>query len=172
MGVDISPIHNCKEGVLPFHFEQMGENFTESLSTFEFPNPIIVEGTVLCTQDGYYTVKASASTLAVSHCDRCIVTVPIPLQTSFTENYRQKEFPALNDTESEEFSGDQIDILSAAEKSLLCQVPMKVLCKEECKGLCPVCGINKNTGSCSCEISEGNLELQKLRELLHLDEEV
>jgi uncharacterized protein len=30
------------------------------------------------------------------------------------------------------------------------QVPMKILCSEECKGLCPNCGVNLNTGSCNC----------------------
>ena len=49
---------------------------------------------------------------------------------------------------------------------------MKVLCREDCKGLCPVCGKDLNDGDCGCDRTERDPRFESLRALFNDDEEV
>ena len=46
--------------------------------------------------------------------------------------------------------GHEIDLAAAVEEALLLDLPMRFLCREDCKGLCPVCGKDLNTELCTC----------------------
>lgn len=49
------------------------------------------------------------------------------------------------------FRGPQIDLAIGIREAIILSQPIMQLCKDDCRGLCPVCGINLNTGSCSCQ---------------------
>ena len=49
------------------------------------------------------------------------------------------------------FHGEEIDLRDAVQEDVLMAVPMKTLCRPECKGLCPQCGADLNQGDCGCE---------------------
>lgn len=57
---------------------------------------------------------------------------------------------------------DEIDTVPLIRDSLILSVPMKPLCRKDCKGLCPVCGANLNTQSCHHNIGEGGSRWQKM----------
>lgn len=48
------------------------------------------------------------------------------------------------------YGGDRLDLGETVREQLLLGVPLKRLCREDCRGLCPTCGINRNTGTCDC----------------------
>ena len=54
------------------------------------------------------------------------------------------------DKELDVLEGDTIDATSLVHAALLSQLPMTPLCREDCQGLCPVCGVNLNVEQCSC----------------------
>ena len=63
----------------------------------------------------------------------------------------------LNKLQAEEleisyYQGDFIDLTPIICEQIILQIPIKPLCSEECKGLCPHCGINMNVASCSCHL--------------------
>ena len=58
------------------------------------------------------------------------------------------------------------DLSQAIEETLVLNIPMVPLCRENCSGLCPVRGQNLNHGSCSCKVDTIDPRLEKLRELL------
>lgn len=47
--------------------------------------------------------------------------------------------------------GDQIDLAPAVREAVLLELPDDVLCREDCAGICPVCGIDRNQGDCDCD---------------------
>jgi len=47
--------------------------------------------------------------------------------------------------------GDQIDLVPAVREAVLLELPDDVLCRDDCAGICPVCGIDRNQGSCDCD---------------------
>jgi len=87
-------------------------------------------------------------------CSRCLESVQIPISETMTLLVR---FDA--DTSSEEgheevriVSPDtgRMDVTEELRQTLLLALPVKPLCKEDCRGLCPRCGTNLNTGNCDC----------------------
>lgn len=60
----------------------------------------------------------------------------------------------------------QFDADEFAESCILLNMPTKVLCSEDCKGVCPVCGVNQNVQTCSCQAKRVDPRLEALRQLL------
>ncbi len=79
-------------------------------------------------------------------CFRCLEPASRTYTCSFTE-----EFTARPTEDAYTYTGNRLVIDSAVEDAILLSLPTVFTCTEECKGLCPVCGKNKNAGDCACE---------------------
>ncbi len=64
------------------------------------------------------------------------------------------------------YAGDRLDFQPVVLEMLSLVWPMQPRCTEECRGLCPVCGSNLNTDTCSCETRASNRPLAQLGKLL------
>jgi len=64
-----------------------------------------------------------------------------------------------------EYSGDEIDLGQMMREQFYLALPMKPLCRPDCKGLCPVCGKNRNRETCSCESTWVDPRFEVLRNL-------
>ena len=69
------------------------------------------------------------------------------------------------DTQTAFFSGTQLAIGEILHEQVLLALPMKALCRVDCKGLCPTCGINLNSGTCSCPPEKFSPHMDTLLEL-------
>jgi uncharacterized protein len=104
------------------------------------------------------TVRARAEV----DCDRCLGSVLIPIASDFdvkyisSDDYRATETVELQeeDLSVAVFEDATIDIDELVREQVLLALPARALCTEECKGLCPVCGSNKNSQDCACETRE------------------
>jgi len=63
------------------------------------------------------------------------------------------------------FDGEGIELDDLVREELLLALPVNLLCREDCKGLCPVCGIDRNQSDCRCESDAVDSRWQKLKEL-------
>ena len=89
-------------------------------------------------------------TLAVP-CDRCLEPVEIVVETEIEEQIAI-ENSVLSGEEIPVFiNGNSLDTESAIMESIFSNFPAKVLCSEDCKGLCLKCGQNLNLGECGCD---------------------
>jgi uncharacterized protein len=91
-------------------------------------------------------------------CARCLEPARVAVRAPLTVTYVPFE-DTNNDDETEEddpdvvvFKGGDIDISDAIRDELVLSLPMNPLCTESCRGLCPVCGGNRNQVACTCEI--------------------
>lgn len=92
-------------------------------------------------------------------CSRCLEPVRIPLVTRFDQFYESNAAHPLvgeialqeRDTEIAFFSGDFIEVNDIVREQILLALPMKTICWEDCKGLCPHCGKSKNYENCDCD---------------------
>jgi uncharacterized protein len=106
-------------------------------------------------------------------CGRCLKPVELPISTEFTERFvRAVSWAAEDQHELREedlniavFDGETIELDDLVREELLLAVPVNVLCSEDCKGLCPVCGIDRNLNGCQCENNEVDSRWQKLKAL-------
>jgi uncharacterized protein len=71
----------------------------------------------------------------------------LPASEASTEAEREVED---DDLETSYYRDDEIDLNELLREQFYLALPMKPLCREECRGLCPQCGTNLNTGSCDC----------------------
>jgi uncharacterized protein len=110
-------------------------------------------------------VEGTASGVLQLNCSRCLEPFTYSFEVPVSEIYTN----AGEETEEEEaipFSGDTLDVTAEVLKSLIMALPMKALCQEECRGLCPGCGQNLNQGNCECANSEVDPRLSVLRDIL------
>jgi uncharacterized protein len=113
------------------------------------------------------------STLALS-CGRCLDDIELPVDLPFdllylphAANAGEGEVEVEDDDLTTAFySDDQIDLGQLMLEQFFLAAPMKPLCRESCRGLCPECGTNLNTGTCSCEREWMDPRLEALRALI------
>ena len=92
-------------------------------------------------------------------CDRCLAQVALPVEREFDLFYRPMESIAreeeikipADELEIGFYSGAGIELADAVTEQVILSVPMKVVCRAECRGLCPVCGTNRNLRPCQCK---------------------
>jgi uncharacterized protein len=63
------------------------------------------------------------------------------------------------------YRGDRLDLGETVREQLYLAVPMRHLCRDDCKGICPRCGANRNTAPCNCQPEEPSLADPRLAEL-------
>ena len=61
------------------------------------------------------------------------------------------------------YRGDELDVGELVREQLLLNIQMKPLCNEDCKGICPHCGTDLNTGSCNCSVRRTDPRLEVLK---------
>ena len=91
-------------------------------------------------------------------CSRCVEAFQLPVASHFdlrywpmTEAAGESEAEiAQDDLETSYYTDDQIDLNELLREQFYLALPMKPLCREDCRGLCPQCGTNLNSGECSC----------------------
>ncbi len=104
-------------------------------------------------------------------CDRCLETASFPLQTSFDLFYRPAtksgEDAGLDDAETEVgfYEGGGIEMRDVIREHVLLSLPMRKICFETCKGICPVCGQDRNQAPCKCEVKAADDRWAALRNL-------
>jgi uncharacterized protein len=91
-------------------------------------------------------------------CSRCLESMPLPVSAAFELRYQpHTDNTGEGEREIEEddlttafYENDTIDLGQLMHEQFYLALPMKPLCREDCRGLCPVCGINRNLNECSC----------------------
>ena len=115
-------------------------------------------------------------------CDRCLEATRVGLAEEVHTVYSRGPHEAgeadLQDYERIKVenapgktSVEYVDLTEDLRQRLILAWPMKVVCREECKGLCPDCGANLNKGECSCRESWVDPRLEPLRRLLREEDE-
>lgn len=82
-------------------------------------------------------------------CDRCLDEFDRSYSLSF-EHILVRDESSFDDENTVLCDGCALDLGELAISDLLVELPTKVLCREDCAGLCPVCGKNLNSGDCGC----------------------
>jgi uncharacterized protein len=123
--------------------------------------PATVNGKVRLAGNEVF-VNGHVDTRAQVECDRCLKLIELPVNADFELEYitgSEYETSAVAElTEAEMsvavFDGEALDVDEIVKEQILLAVPTRMLCREDCKGICPQCGVDKNTGECNCETKE------------------
>jgi uncharacterized protein len=114
-------------------------------------------------------------------CGRCLEPFDLTLAQDLELFYLPHESDAVQEDEDEVelsdrdmvvayYRGRRLDLAEVVREQLLLAVPLKRLCREDCRGLCPACGADRNAAACGCKIEETqDPRLAPLRKLFDKD---
>ena len=116
---------------------------------------------------GRYTVEVTAP------CDRCLAPARFPLDAGFDLFYKPVSVIArVEEVEIDEgeaqigfYENGGLELEDVLREQVLLALPMQRVCSEDCKGICPVCGKNRNEAECDCRIEIHDHRLEALRKL-------
>ena len=119
-------------------------------------------------------VEGKVETTLRQSCGRCLEEYEENLSASFALTYT-RHLPEVSDDSEDEveisaeemglilFEGEEIDLRDAVQEQVLMALPIRPLCRQECKGLCPQCGANLNEGDCGCGSPDLNIKFAALK---------
>ena len=112
----------------------------------------------------------TVKTKLLMSCDRCLKQVDVPLAVDIRQRFVKGE---KTDSESSDYEfdylpiiQDMVDLEEVIHYDVQLNIPVKVLCKEDCLGLCPICGKDLNQGPCECEEDFSDPRWDALKNLL------
>lgn len=123
------------------------------------------------------TVRGRLKVRMEADCDRCLEPVSLPLEADFQLSYLpasaldEGEEVRVEERETEAgfYEGDGLDLADVLREQILLGLPMQRLCREDCQGICPVCGQNRNRVACGCRQKTVDDRWAKLRDLSALN---
>ena len=139
----------------------------ESIGTVEFTDAAHVKG-ILTDNAGYMRLSIEAELPYESECARCLA----PVKGVFSLDFERTVVPegVLSDEQIEDnvdeyiiLNGNELDIDEQLREELYLSFPQKLLCDENCEGLCPKCGKPKREGPCGCSEKEIDPRLAVLK---------
>lgn len=118
-------------------------------------------------------VRGSLETRMEVACARCLDPVSQPIEASFDLIFRPSGADLDNtdraistsETEIGYYEGDGLLLEDVLREQILLALPAKNLCREDCKGLCPECGRNRNTDPCDCAATSTDPRWEQLKAL-------
>ena len=116
-------------------------------------------------------VHAAVEADVESRCALCLEPGTKHLKADIDALFAREPDP--EDPDQYPLDGYRIDVTDLAREALLLELPLRLVCSENCKGICPSCGVNRNIAPCTCqEGGERQNPFSALSELLTEDEEV
>ena len=105
-----------------------------------------------------------------AECARCLKPVSLEISGKLMYLYSSQDPQTINDDEympvEVEHFGRVLDVMPQIEESIYTLIPTKILCREDCKGLCPNCGADLNNGECACKNENIDPRFEALRNFM------
>jgi uncharacterized protein len=174
----IFEIEEIPEGGLNFDLLEGKEHFEIDQFDCALTDGVKVRGKLTKIDREVYFAGYVEAPLLVT-CTRCLKPFPLQLKNKIQVHFvpRSKQSSpeseveiSETDIEKEIYEEDRIELHGPIRDQILLEVPLILLCQENCKGICPECGCDRNSDSCKCE-NDGEIDprfavLQKLKDKL------
>ncbi len=156
---------------------------TISLEMTEFHSklgdfPIVAKSPVQLTMSnlgvGKALVKGTADITLQMECNRCLEEVAVELKLEFLREITSVDAQesASDDENQDVVESGQLNVETLISNEILINLPDKVLCKENCKGICKQCGHNLNEGDCGCDDFVPDPRMAAIKDIFNAEREV
>ena len=153
--INVAEIKKRLVGSKEFSYELTPDELGITEADLKITAPVVLKGMVENAGD-VILLKAEASTEIERTCGRCLKVYTEKLKAG-AENIENDAFI---------YESDLLDITEPVRESLLLAVPLQALCREDCRGLCPVCGADRNEGDCGCDTTSVDPRLAALKQFI------
>jgi uncharacterized protein len=176
MLLDLNKLHGPRE-----HFERTFQPsaFDPQDDDHKVAVPAEVSLDVRALGDGAYGVTGRVTTRLQVECSRCLEPFEVPVDASFDLRYvpfQQNAGEGEREVGEDDLAtayhrGGMLDVIELLREQFVLALPMKPLCRDQCRGLCPQCGTNLNKMQCDCAPAWEDPRLAPLKSLLTRDKE-
>ena len=161
--------------------KEVSEEVSIELDFFEsrlgkFPilqkSPVVL--TIANQENATVFIKGSVDVTLSIPCGRCLEEVPTQICFDIDKKLDIKEGILIDDEmeENDYLIGFELDVDKLVYAEILVNWPMRVLCKEDCEGICKVCGANLNKGDCGCQRTELDPRMAAIQDIFSKFKEV
>jgi uncharacterized protein len=111
-----------------------------------------------------FALAGTASTRVVGECCRCLAAAEAPVEAQIRlllqrQQATDDELEAAKEDDEVEFlspGAREFDVTDTVRQALILELPVRVYCRDDCRGLCPCCGQDLNQGECGCANGAGD----------------
>jgi uncharacterized protein len=132
-------------------------------------SPVLLEGEIFRVEKAF-SLEARLTYGGRLECSRCLAAYPFDAREDFTLLLTKRTTPPGSDIplaseQLDEYYYDEpvVPVAPIAEERIQMAVPMKPLCREDCRGLCPTCGEDLNVTACECAEQAADPRWEALR---------
>lgn len=175
MLISLSEIITTKEKEehiqVPFEMEK----FDFQGTSYEFAGKDMVNLTITNLGNKTILIDGSTSVSLFLFCGRCLKKLTYPMDIHFQKEVDLKltdEERAASLDETNYIIGYNLDVDILIYEEILMGFPMKLLCREDCKGICKTCGTDMNEKSCDCDNTEYDPRMSVIRDIFNNFKEV
>ena len=160
MIISLDKLNRRETDKLDLNFSQKIDTINYCDNSYKLTSPINVNGKVSNTNKGLY-LDIDVDFTILDNCARCLDEVEVPIEYSI-EGFLVKE--GFDEDEFEEddafiYDGQELNLVDIIEQTLDFNIPARILCNEDCQGLCHECGANLNKQECSCSEDANDEEI-------------
>lgn len=167
MKIDVSDIVRFEGASLDFSFNERIEGLDSELENYLFDKPADIEGRVE-NIGGILKLNARLKLQYSVKCHRCLKNIDKNIDIKIKEDIFNRNNSKAED-EAYFYEGNYLEIDDILKDNIILNLPMKQLCKEDCKGICPRCGVDLNYEECRCTQQELDSRMEILKKLLKDD---
>lgn len=168
MLIHLTGVSSAEGKVTETQVEMESSFFKSPLGEFEIIEKTPVKLTLSNIGIQKVQIKGTCKLTIRIPCDRCLDPVPTILDLSFTHeaDLEKTEDELRNELEEKDFiEGFNLNVDKLLFNEILMNWPLKVLCKEDCKGICKKCGQNLNEGACDCDTVELDPRMAAIKDI-------
>jgi uncharacterized protein len=150
MKVNVAQVRRNVSDTAHFDLTEDGSAFESDLDGVSFRTPVHVDLQVNNTGKSLL-VEGKVRTTIQAQCGRCLKDFSYPIEQDYQDEWVYA--PQVTEDQQETalvFEKDEIELNERILEQIVLALPMRFICSHECKGLCPVCGVNRNEVSCDC----------------------
>ncbi|MBR1867109.1 MAG: DUF177 domain-containing protein [Clostridia bacterium] len=147
MVIDVKKLKFSGKDEQTFHFEEEFDDELITLPDAKFSSPVSVTGTLTLGGNEVYA-EGEIEYSVEGVCSRCAESAVFQKVITFDEVYSDSDDA---DPETYPFAKGLVDLSEMVKEKIVLSMPFAFFCKDDCKGLCPVCGANLNFTKCKCK---------------------
>lgn len=162
MRIDITEIAGINGAYLEVSRDVLTETLETGITGIELGEKVHADLKIEY-MEGTIAIKGRVTGSYTSQCGRCLAATEDEFDITIDDNFLHMSIDQ-DSTDDYLYEGGYIDLTVPLIDNILLSFPGVILCTEDCKGLCEVCGINLNETQCSCVKHDINIKMEKLKD--------
>lgn len=175
MKVDITDLLSVENKIVEQQVETDLASFKSKLGEFPITKKAPFELHLENQENKSLLITGETDVTIAIPCDRCLEEVSVEIHLVIDRKYPLGAAVSEEDEDAEDtdyVAGSDLDLDKLIYDEILVNWPMKVLCREDCKGICRKCGTNLNVKTCSCDRTEPDPRMAAIQDVFNQFKEV